>query len=193
MVDFLRRLTFKTANLPYVFRIVFGCFPIVFGSFRTVFATFWMALTSFFPFFWRRRRRLLCRRGDPPPRLAVFMDRLTTHFWCEMASRLAHHCVGSGILKTAEKSRGWLEIGWFSEQIDRRELKFEKFSNKRASEQASKQTKQTKKSKKKFEIFFNFFSKNLVFFLHSIFFGFSPSGKFGSLSPSNPLKKAKWR
>ena len=40
MVDFLRRLTFKTANLPYVFRIVFGCFRVVFGSFSARFGPF---------------------------------------------------------------------------------------------------------------------------------------------------------
>ena len=51
MVDFLRRLTFKTANLPYVFRIVFGCFRIVFGSFRTVFAPFCAVSHRFFCFF----------------------------------------------------------------------------------------------------------------------------------------------
>ena len=40
MVDFLRRLTFKTANLPYVFRIAFGCFQVVFGSFSARFGPF---------------------------------------------------------------------------------------------------------------------------------------------------------
>ena len=32
---------------------------------------------------------------------------------------VAHYCVGSGILQTAEKLRGWLEIRQFSDQIDR--------------------------------------------------------------------------
>ena len=40
MVDYQRRLTFKTANLPYVFRIVYDCFRIVFGSFSARFGPF---------------------------------------------------------------------------------------------------------------------------------------------------------
>ena len=75
IVDFLRRLMFKTANLPYVFRIVFGLSCMVF--------------TPFFSFFWRRRRPdvvffvavVFAVVGGIPPacrhrrRLAVFIDR----------------------------------------------------------------------------------------------------------------------
>ena len=39
-VDFLKRLTFKTVNLPYVFRIVFDCFRVVFRSVSTHFEPF---------------------------------------------------------------------------------------------------------------------------------------------------------
>ena len=49
-------------------------------------------------------------------------------------------------LQTAEKSRGWLEIGRFLYQIDRVHANY--FSkNFRTSKQANKRTKQTKQTK----------------------------------------------
>ena len=50
---------------------------------------------------------------------------------------------------TAEKSRGWLEIGWFSDQIDRADAKiWKKF------EQASERTNERKsKNLKNFQNF----------------------------------------
>ena len=88
MVDFLRRLTFKTANLPYVFRIVFGCFQVVFGSFSARFEPFshrFAWFSHWFLFVGRRRRDIVfvvavvfAVVGGIPPRrcrrLAVFMD-----------------------------------------------------------------------------------------------------------------------
>ena len=81
MVDFLRWPTVMTANLPFVFRIVFGCFRIVFGSFSARFGPFSDCFACFHSFFFiflassssssrrrfRRCRRLRYRRGIPPP------------------------------------------------------------------------------------------------------------------------------
>ena len=51
MVDFLRRPTFKTANLPYVLRIVFGCFRVVSGSCSAHFGPFSHPFAWFSPRF----------------------------------------------------------------------------------------------------------------------------------------------
>ena len=88
MVDFLRRLTFKTANLPYVFRIVFGCFRLVFESFSAHFGLFSHRFAWFSHLFFRFFGVVAvvfavvggipprpCRRRHRRRRLAVFMDR----------------------------------------------------------------------------------------------------------------------
>ena len=71
-------------------------------------------------------------------------------------------------LQTTEKSRGWLEIGRFLDQIDRVDANY--FSkNFQTNERASKRTKQSKQTKL-FRSFFFFLSWKISFIMNHIFY-----------------------